>query len=378
MPNTAINDPTVLSAEATEAKARAIQRETSRQVLVGVGASYLGDAALIAAYCAMAHVSWWVLSAYLIVAVLHLGASSYALDRVATQGSTNDPTLARPQLIAASAVQLVFFWLAPKAFIVFACAAYSLVAFGSLRVSLRQMFLAWIGLTLGFVAVIVLTGERFSIPTDSVGARAILIIAWSLTLLRCIGIGSFGLKIREAAARRQQETENAARRFVNLAHRDELTGILNRRRILELASLAHTRLSQDGHPFSLALLDLDHFKHVNDAHGHPTGDAVLKAACARIASALRTGDDLGRYGGEEFLAVMQDQGDPRSALAAADRVRLAVAKHPWASIAPGLLQTISIGVVICRADESLEDAIARVDLALYACKREGRNTVRLG
>jgi diguanylate cyclase (GGDEF)-like protein len=124
----------------------------------------------------------------------------------------------------------------------------------------------------------------------------------------------------------------------------------------------------------VALLDVDHFKQINDRHSHAVGDLVLMQLAALIARQCREGDLPARYGGEEFLVRFHRIGLDGAA-AACERLRAAVAAHDWASLAPGLAVTVSIGVVDLGRHGSVAAALAAADELMYRAKRGGRNRV---
>lgn len=161
---------------------------------------------------------------------------------------------------------------------------------------------------------------------------------------------------------------NETRRLRQEATTDALTGVLNRRALDERLDAAWTRYEQDGAGFGLVFCDLDHFKQVNDTYGHGTGDRVLADAAKQLARGLRGADAFGRYGGEEFLAIIDTSVDDTLALVAR-RLRTMVQQvnhggHPV---------TASFGVASCRRFTSLEDLISSADRALYEAKHNGRN-----
>ena len=135
-------------------------------------------------------------------------------------------------------------------------------------------------------------------------------------------------------------------------------------------------MQRSGQPFGVAMLDIDHFKQVNDRHGHLVGDDVLRRFTVKEAAEMRGTDRLGRYGGEEFLLLLTAATDVGTATAAVDRIRTAVAREDWDEAAFGLDITFSAGVAMCRDGDTSEQLIGRVDRALYRAKREGRNCVR--
>jgi diguanylate cyclase (GGDEF)-like protein len=168
-------------------------------------------------------------------------------------------------------------------------------------------------------------------------------------------------------------TERLREAFQYQATHDSLTGLLNRRCILDLLSKEISRSQRYKRSFALMTLDLDHFKDINDKHGHLVGDEVLRLVVGRMLSTLRTDDVLGRLGGEEFLLILHDS-DKDAALVVAERV-LATVSRP----VPGLPKvSVSIGLAVWKNDDLTADALLdRSDRALYAAKSKGRGRVEL-
>jgi diguanylate cyclase (GGDEF)-like protein len=161
-----------------------------------------------------------------------------------------------------------------------------------------------------------------------------------------------------------------------LARVDGLTGVLNRRAFLEAAALELLRARRQGSALSALILDLDEFKKVNDTYGHAAGDAVLKAIAAACAGHLRATDLFGRYGGEEFVALMPCIG-PGEAIAAAERLRQAILEHRLEHEGRSLSATASFGCAgRARIEaETVEELLREADDALYRAKAGGRNRV---
>lgn len=170
-----------------------------------------------------------------------------------------------------------------------------------------------------------------------------------------------------------QESE----RLEEVAARDPLTGILNRGAILEALEEALKHGEQSRHPIGVIMVDIDHFKSINDSLGHAAGDAALKEFTRRLLTVLRKGDSLGRYGGEEFLVVVTDA-SPEALCEASERLRSAVAGQPFILGDKNRKVTASFGAA-STADMrgSAQDLIAAADRALYAAKNAGRNRVIL-
>ena len=160
-----------------------------------------------------------------------------------------------------------------------------------------------------------------------------------------------------------------------LAITDSLTGLHNRRHFLELAEHEFQRARRYNRPLSITMLDIDHFKRVNDTYGHATGDQVLRAVAARCRETLRTIDFMGRVGGEEF-ALLFPENDLDGARVAAERLCQCVAEAPIQTDRGSVSVTISLGVAAIAADcPDLKTMLERVDSALYAAKNAGRNRV---
>jgi two-component system cell cycle response regulator len=175
----------------------------------------------------------------------------------------------------------------------------------------------------------------------------------------------------EAAARTkalQQELVAQGARLEALLREDALTGLSNRRAILTQLGGMVSGARRHGHPLSIAILDLDHFKRINDTYGHKTGDEVLVAAAHALATHLRAEDQLGRLGGEEFLILLPDT-TAGAAVHVAEKLRLEVAAAP--SPVP---VTVSVGVATWDG-ETADDLVQRADDALYAAKDAGRDRV---
>ena len=132
----------------------------------------------------------------------------------------------------------------------------------------------------------------------------------------------------------------------------------------------------EGDPACLLMLDLDHFKQINDVHGHHVGDEVLAAIGLRLAHRLRTGDVIARVGGEEFAAVMTGVGGKR-AYKVADELRQALASEPVSTSVGELSVTMSVGAAVRRWQEGVDEWMKRADRALYEAKEEGRNRTKI-
>jgi two-component system cell cycle response regulator len=163
------------------------------------------------------------------------------------------------------------------------------------------------------------------------------------------------------------------------ATHDGLTKLMNRTSILACLRQSLEVFLREGIPFSVLLCDIDNFKRINDGHGHLAGDAVLEHFAARLQKSVRFGDLIGRYGGEEFLMVLEGCGAEEIALRA-EQVRRAVTEYPFALREGTLNVSASIGgtvVDVRNTPASVEDIIDQADAALYQAKAQGRDCVRI-
>ena len=184
------------------------------------------------------------------------------------------------------------------------------------------------------------------------------------------------LDARELRTRVAVALEMAATRkkLAAEAMTDELTALANRRHLCEVLEREVDQAKVNGTDLALMMLDLDHFKHINDTYGHLGGDIVLKQFAEILGQEVYALDLVARYGGEEFVIVMPGADGP-AALKAAERIRQATAQCHWKMSIDAVIITVSVGVCTLRScqSESVEDLLKSVDKALYAAKRNGRN-----
>jgi len=205
-------------------------------------------------------------------------------------------------------------------------------------------------------------------------------IHFLFTLIVLGGTSSLAIRLGRLRARlaaQKDELADALALNRELATRDALTGLLNRRAMVELMAREHPRIERGQGPLALALLDIDWFKRINDSHGHGAGDEVLRRMATLLKGQLRAADALARWGGEEFLLLMPGTqlADARAVL---ERLRCTVgAGAALDDIAPGLKVSFSAGVVEVAEGESQDAAIDRADRALYRAKQNGRNRVEV-
>lgn len=220
-----------------------------------------------------------------------------------------------------------------------------------------QLLLAFAQTSRFFVSFDLPAGDAIFDNSSSSQASYVAIYAFAILA------GTIGM-ILMATDRLRGELEH-------LATHDSLTGALNRRALIEAAELELARCRRNHGIMALLMIDLDHFKAINDTHGHPVGDRVLVDFVARVKNLLRQPDRFGRFGGEEFVALLPET-PLNEARVVAERLR-AMIEAKTEDLPPC---TVSIGVTVSRSDDAgLDEIISRADAALYQAKHAGRNRI---
>jgi diguanylate cyclase (GGDEF)-like protein len=272
------------------------------------------------------------------------------------------------------ALQLVFLLAAPEIGYAFLSVVFLIFGFGALRMTARQATIAWTLTVLGLAPIFLLTSTPVGMPVTSHIERLAATLCYVLTIGQCAFVGLYGSSMRKLLYDRSFELKDAYRRIEELAELDELTGSFNRRCIMRMLDEEIARSVRNGSPCSVALIDLDWFKRINDAFGHPTGDEVLRTFAITMFANIRSVDRFGRYGGEEFLLILPEM-PPDGADRALERLRAIIADLDWSAFSPGMKVTISAGVATFRPTETPDTLLARADRALYAAKARGRNRI---
>ncbi|MCF4994283.1 diguanylate cyclase [Pseudomonas syringae] len=198
-----------------------------------------------------------------------------------------------------------------------------------------------------------------------------MVLAWLVMYARFVQLSRQRMRQRRFALQAHQDTlRGMMRQLEDLVATDELTGLFNRRHFLRMAS-SELEAMGPGVAHGLALIDLDHFKRINDLHGHAAGDQVLQAFAAVAGACLREGDVLARYGGEEFVVLLPDC-DAERLTACCERLRIAFTDVELVGLKVGSL-SLSAGMTLLELGDDLDDALQRADQALYRAKRDGRN-----
>ncbi|HUQ25840.1 MAG TPA: GGDEF domain-containing protein [Burkholderiales bacterium] len=335
--------------------------------LMAVGTSLLVCLAL--AICAFLGLLPWRAAIDGSIGIVALIMLFYVLFRTGLNLRFGDPSLTTEQVGAAVLLLAYIMYHAGPARAVLTPFYLVAMLFGVLRLNaVRMMGLAFLAL-LAHATMLHFLYLRGPGVNPSAALAEFLVLAVVLPWFAVMG--GYVNRLRTRLSDSHQELQLAVERIGELAIRDELTGVYNRRYLMEALAREQSRAERLGTPFAVCLIDIDHFKSINDGFGHAAGDSVLKEFARLIPSELRGVDVHGRFGGEEFLIVLPGT-DRAGAQVCAERVRAKTEATAFAGVAR---VTVTIGVSIYAGKEPVSSLLARADKALYQGKNSGRNRV---
>ncbi|MGD8913431.1 MAG: GGDEF domain-containing protein [Candidatus Thiodiazotropha sp.] len=265
-------------------------------------------------------------------------------------------------------VQMIGILLAPQITPYFLAIIFVIFAYGTLRISFREALLAWLFACIAIALTIHFKNDvRLTLPSPSTMEYLLVSVSFSLILFRAIVLGYYASVLR-------QRIYDISRIFQNDALHDELTGIHNRRALIDILADQFSLYMRKGIPCCFAMIDIDHFKRINDNFGHAMGDEILKTFAKKLSDRIRESDKLVRYGGEEFLLIMAatrlDEAERM-----AQRLRKEITQTQWNALPDGYTITVSIGLTELMQHDHANDTLTRADNALYEAKGGGRNRV---
>jgi diguanylate cyclase len=344
-----------------------------RQMLMVQAASCCLMTLVLLVYCYAGTIPIITLSAYFLSGMAMIGFF-VVLSEAHFNDRFHDHYLTLSQVGGHVALQLAFLLAVPEIGYVFLGVLFLIFGFGALRMTSRQATTAWTLTMMGLAPIFLLTGARIGMPVATDIERLAAMLCYVLTIGQCAFVGLYGSSLRTMLYNRSFELKEANKRIEELAELDELTGSLNRRSIMRTLNGEISRAHRSKAPCSIALIDLDWFKRINDTYGHPIGDEVLRTFAITVFANIRDFDRFGRFGGEEFLLVLPDTPDD-TAMRILERLREIIADLDWSAFSPGMRVTVSAGVAMLRPDETPDTFLARADRALYAAKARGRNRI---
>jgi diguanylate cyclase len=352
-------------------------RRLYRVILVGaIGISYLIDTIMYGLFALAGTIEPWVVVGYGAAGLGHLVLFSL-IHWFGDVERLEDPQLVGWQMGYAILAQVLGMALAPQLAPVFIGTMFIVFAFGSLRIELRVAMLSWFIAFVGAGIVLTLpTHPSMGVVDPSRVEMVLLSISFALIALRTTLLGYYGSAMRMKLYKVNWALGRAKNDAEKLAASDPLTGAMNRRAVLPLIERAVRRAARSGIPACVTMIDLDWFKSINDRFGHVAGDAVLRRVVERIRECLRSSDVIGRYGGEEFVLLLQGV-DRNAGARLVERIRVAISAADWSDIHRELKVSVSCGIADIRATDTLDGVLARADKALYEAKRGGRDQLRV-
>lgn len=313
-----------------------------------------------------------------VIAVVAINAAAVATVFTGLNLRLRDPSLTAPLVVSSLLPSLYVMYHVSEPMIRAAFLLMGTVAvlFGALALDRRRM-IGLCGITLtAYVALLALlyrtAPERLDLRVEGV-----LVLAYFIVLTQVASLGTFINGLRYKLRERNASLVQTMAELEELATRDPLTRLPNRHTAmtqLERELCRVQRRRQDGDGLCVGLLDVDHFKRVNDRFGHQTGDAVLRRIGETLNGAMRQGDFVARFGGEEFLIILPET-SLDGGLAAAERMRAAVAAMDTADLPMTEPPTVSIGLAVHDPARRIEETLGLADQALYRAKHLGRNRV---
>ena len=365
------SDGTLANGLPSDVAKRRTARRRQMLMVQAVGCSLVTVVLLV--YCYAGTIPIVIPSAYFVSGISLIGFF-IALSETHINDRFEDHYFTLFQIGGHVALQLGFLLAAPEIGYAFLNVVFLIFGFAALRMTSWQATVAWTLTSAGLVPIFLLTGTPIGMPFATPLERFAAILCYALTIGQCAFVGLYGSSLRKMLHSRNFELGEAYKRIEELAELDDLTGSFNRRCIMRMLDDRTTHAHRNKMPCSIALIDLDWFKRINDAYGHPTGDEVLRTFAITVFANIRNIDKFGRYGGEEFLLVLPDTPGERAAHIL-DRLRTIIADLDWSAFAPGLRVTISAGIATLRPDETPDSFLARADNALYAAKARGRDRI---
>lgn len=341
------------------------------------GAAYVMNVSFVLACWWMDYFTTLTVAIYGVMVIV-INAGFYLTIRTGLNKRFADPSLTTAQMAIATLSGLYLMYYADEFRSAFLLLGVAALAFGMFRFKARGFIYFALFILFSYGILI----ELLWMYRPQEAHLKVEVVQWMalfVTLVQFSFLASYIGNLRRAMSinnqeleKRNKELEVALQRISDMAVHDELTGIYNRRYLMERTNEESERCARTGTPFSTCIIDVDHFKRINDTYGHFAGDRVLQGVVNAMAATLRQTDVLGRFGGEEFVAILIDT--PASgAMITAERLRHTVEQMAFDEIDPALKVTVSIGVAEHKAGTIPSLTFKNADHALYRAKDGGRN-----
>ncbi len=297
--------------------------------------------------------------------------SGYPIVRSGKSMHWADPALVLPQMLGAQALACFAYATAPDARGALMQWMCFIQVFGLF--SLNPHEVKWSGSgSILLLALMLLISTSIGLDQFSAGEQTLRVILQGFVMGVLCWVSYHYSLMRGRVRAQKQELTQAVADVQNIIEHDALTGLYNRRHMQILLEAEMERCRRSGHSFCIALVDLDHFKFINETYGPHLGDEVLRNFARHIRLILRETDVVARWGGEEFLLIMPDTNPSERAKVGLERLRRSLMLQTMSLQAPDLRATFSAGIAVYHADETMDQVLDRADRALYQAKAAGR------
>ncbi|MGI9132670.1 MAG: diguanylate cyclase, partial [Rhodoferax sp.] len=305
------------------------------------------------------------------VTVVGALATFYIFMRSGWNRRFDDPALTVQQMAFALAMLAMTYVLMPQLRGTLLITNPLVLMFGAFTLSPRQCRQIGVFAVL-MQAVAMLFAMQLQMQDHFERGDGILFVSASVVFLASAEMAGRLSATRQQLRQQKRELRFALERNASLARQDELTSLPNRRHATEMMEYESRRAQRNKLPPSVCMVDIDHFKRINDTYGHAAGDAVLRTLASHAVAALRGPDILARWGGEEFILIMPET-SLDEAFQVVERLRQVLAHTRVWQERPELQITFSAGIAVLQETETIRDTVLRADAALYRAKQQGRN-----
>lgn len=348
-------------------------RQTNKftcQMLGWIMASYLLNTLFLVGFVALGVLTWSIPIMYGVGGVA-INLIFYLILLTGLNRCFTDRSMGFAQNLISSLFQVACIVIEPKIGFIFMLNLFTICSFGILVLDRKQIAIAWVMTSLALLPIFFYLGGQIGLPNQTTGQSMLTGAILIATLGRCVYVANYVSRLRARMLDKNTELAESLLRIENLATRDDLTQVLNRRSLFSYLKIQHELFKSSGLPFCIAMVDIDHFKQINDRFGHLVGDEILRVVTQLMQGALRANDQIARFGGDEFAVVMSGT-TISNALVPLQKLCEEV-RHYDFSILDQHHLTVSIGVTEIHGDENIEQLIERADQALYQVKMSGRD-----
>ncbi|HET8869759.1 MAG TPA: GGDEF domain-containing protein, partial [Aquabacterium sp.] len=313
------------------------------------------------------HAAQWAIALNVVAMLV-----GYPIVRSGKSMHWEDPALVLPQMLGAQALACFAYATAPDARGALMQWMCFIQVFGLFSLSPREVRISGSGAIL-ILVLMLLVAASLGLPDFHPGEQSLRVVMQSFVMAILCWVSYHYSLMRGRVRVQKQELTDAVKAVQDIIEHDALTGLYNRRHMQILLQAEMDRCLRSKHRFCVALVDLDHFKFINETFGPHVGDEVLRNFARHVRLILRETDIIARWGGEEFLLIMPDTNPSERAKVGLERLRRSLMLQTMSTKAPDLRATFSGGIAVYHEGETMDQVLDRADRALYQAKEQGRS-----